>query len=103
MNVPCWELFERQDDAYRSSVLPPDVPVRLAVEAASPFGWHRWVGDRGGIVGIDGFGASAPGAIVMENYGFTATKVAARALELVARSGGDRPRRAPRRKVDGHT
>ncbi len=90
VSMPSWELFERQDDTYRSAVLPPDIPTRLAVEAASPFGWERWVGDRGEVVGVDRFGASAPGPVVMQHYGFTAENVAARALELVFRRAPDR-------------
>jgi transketolase len=87
VSMPSWELFERQDDAYRREILPPDIPVRLAVEAASPFGWSRWVGDAGGVVGVDRFGASAPGAVVLERYGFTAEKVTARALQLLRPNG----------------
>ncbi len=84
VSMPSWELFEQQDEPYRSSVLPPRSPVRLAMEAASPFGWERWVGNRGGLVGVYRFGASARGPVVMEQYGFTAQNVAARALELLA-------------------
>jgi transketolase len=87
VSMPSWELFERQDEAYRREVLPPHIKVRLAVEAASPLGWSRWVGDAGGVVGVDRFGASAPGAVVLERYGFTAENVAARGLELLRSSG----------------
>jgi transketolase len=97
VSMPSWELFERQDDAYRLSVLLPDIPTRLAVEAASPFGWERWVGDRGGLVGVDRFGASAPGPVVMQHYGFTAENVAARVLELLAFRESPRPERSTRR------
>jgi transketolase len=86
VSMPSWELFEQQDETYRRRVLPPDIPARLAVEAAATFGWSRWVGDAGAIVGIDRFGASAPGAAVLERYGFTAENVAARAIELLSTS-----------------
>ena len=84
VSMPCWELFEEQDEAYRDSVLPGDVP-KLAVEAAASFGWSRWADES---VSIDRFGASAPGKIVLENLGFTAGNVAARARALVARKEG---------------
>ena len=61
VSMPCWELFEDQDQAYRDQVLPPGVPARLAVEAAASFGWSRWVGEHGEVVSRDDFGASAPG------------------------------------------
>jgi transketolase len=87
VSMPSWELFEQQDEAYRAKVLPPDLPVRLAVEAASPLGWTRWVGNAGAVMGVDRFGASAPGSVVLEQYGFTAENVVARALELLRTSG----------------
>ena len=82
VSLPCWELFDRQDAAYRESVLPPGVSRRLAVEAASPFGWERYVGSEGAIHGIDGFGASAPIADLAEKYGYTSTQIAAAAQKL---------------------
>jgi len=69
--VPSWELFAEQDDAYRRSVLAPSVPNRLAVEAASPFGWERFVGLGGEVIGVPEFGASAPTPILAEKFGFT--------------------------------
>jgi transketolase len=81
--MPSWELFERQDEDYRRSVLPPELRPRLAVEAASPMGWCRWVGESGAVIGIERFGASAPGATVLAEYGFTPQRVAERALELL--------------------
>jgi transketolase len=84
VSMPCWELFEEQAEAYRDSVLPGDVP-RLAVEAAASLGWDRWADES---VSIDRFGASAPGKIVLENLGYTAENVAARARALVARKEG---------------
>jgi transketolase len=85
VSMPSWRLFEEQPADYRESVLPPQVTARLAVEAASPLGWDRWTGLGGAIIGIDHFGASAPGPTVLEKYGFTVEHVVDRALELVGR------------------
>ena len=87
VSMPCWELFAEQDQGYRDEVLPPGVRARVAVEAAATFGWARWVGEDGEVVGIDHFGASAPGATVLEQFGFTPDNVAARARALLARLG----------------
>ena len=84
VSMPSWELFEAQDAAYRESVLPPDVTARVAVEAASTFGWERYLGPRGRIVGIDRFGASAPAEVLAEKFGFTAENVARVAREVLA-------------------
>jgi transketolase len=87
VSMPCWELFEQQDRVYRDEVLPPAVRARVSVEAGVTLGWHRWVGDDGEAIGIDGrFGASAPGPIVMEKLGFTAENVAQRTLAVVERA-----------------
>jgi len=75
VSMPSWELFERQNEAYRESVLPSEVIARVAVEAASGFGWSRWVGERGAVVCMHGFGASAPLAELQKWFGFTAEKV----------------------------
>ena len=83
VSMPSWELFEQQPQEYRDEVLPPAVRARLAVEAASPFGWERWVGDSGDVLGINQFGASAPAAVVFERYGFTVDNVVERARKLV--------------------
>jgi transketolase len=91
VSMPSWRLFEEQTAEYRQSVLPAAVTARLAVEAASPFGWERWTGLRGAIIGIDRFGASAPGATVFKEYGFTVAHVVDRALALAGR----RPERGP--------
>jgi transketolase len=85
VSMPSWELFARQSEEYRESVLPRAVEARLAVEAARSFGWERWVGTDGDIVSVDRFGASAPGAVVLENYGFSVDHVVARALRLIGR------------------
>jgi transketolase len=83
VSMPSWELFDQQPQAYRDAVLPRSVRARLAVEAALPLGWHRYVGDGGEIVGIERFGASAPGNVVMEKLGFTVSHVVERALTLL--------------------
>jgi transketolase len=75
VSLPCWELFEAQDQAYRDEVLPPDVRKRVAVEAGVSLGWERWVGDEGAIVGLDHFGASAPAGTIFERFGFTTDRV----------------------------
>ena len=85
VSMPCWELFEAQSRDYRDSVLPPSVRARLAVEAGVTQGWHRYVGDQGDVIGVDRFGASAPGPVVMREYGFTVEHVCARALALLKR------------------
>jgi transketolase len=85
VSLPSLELFARQDAAYRDAVLPPAVRCRVAVEAAQPFGWHRWVGDAGAVVGIERFGASAPYERVYQELGITAEHVAARVRALLAR------------------
>jgi len=85
VNMASWELFEQQDAAYRESVLPAACRRRLAVEAAVSFGWERWVGLEGDIVGLERFGASAPAAKLFEEFGFTADNVYARAKALLAK------------------
>lgn len=83
VSMPCWSLFDQQDAAYREQVLPPGVNARLALEAGSPLGWHRYVGDRGDVLAIEGYGASAPAAHLAEHYGFTAEEVVRRAEALL--------------------
>ena len=85
VSMPCWELFEAQPQAYRDSVLLPSVHARLAVEAGVTQGWHQYVGDQGDVIGVDRFGASGPGPVVMREYGFTVEHVCRRALALVKR------------------
>ena len=85
VSMPSWELFEAQPPAYRDAVLPPDVHARVSVEAGSPFGWERYVGRDGVIIGVDRFGASAPGPVVMREYGFTAGHITAAVKRLLAR------------------
>ncbi|CAM2009755.1 transketolase [Acanthopleuribacter pedis] len=75
VSLPSWEYFEKQDAAYRESVLPAAVKARVAVEAGVSFGWQRYVGDHGKVVGVDRFGASAPGGTVLKEYGFTGENI----------------------------
>jgi transketolase len=83
VSMPSWELFEAQDESYREAVLPKTIKKRVTVEAASRFGWRRWAGDEGTIIGIDRYGASAPGEVILKELGFTAEHVTAAALELL--------------------
>ncbi len=76
VSMPCWELFDLQPAAYRDEILPPRVRKRVSVEAGVSLGWERFVGDEGAIVGIDHFGASAPGATIFEHFGFTRERIA---------------------------
>jgi transketolase len=85
VSMPSWELFERQDQAYRDQVLPPLVTARVSVEAGVTFGWHRHVGDAGTSVGIDRFGASAPGSENLRQFGFTVENVADAARAVCGR------------------
>ncbi len=83
VSMPSWELFEAQQQAYRYMVLPPAVSARLAVEAGVSQGWHRYVGSGGDVLAVDRFGASAPGEVVMREYGFTIENVYRRAVSLL--------------------
>jgi transketolase len=83
VSMPCLDRFAAQDASYRDSVLPPAVRARVAVEAASPLGWHRWVGDHGDVVAMEGFGASGPAKQLYAHFGFTGEAVAARARAVV--------------------
>jgi transketolase len=84
VSLPSFELFDAQPEDYRRAVLPPDLP-RLAVEAGVTRGWHEYVGDGGAVIGLDRFGASAPGETVLRELGFTAERVVERALRLLGR------------------
>ena len=83
VSFPSWELFDAQPHEYRDAVLPPLICARLAVEAGVSQGWHRYVGDRGDVLAVDRFGASAPGSVMLREYGFTVDNVCARALALL--------------------
>jgi transketolase len=84
VSMPSWELFREQSEQYRQSVIPSGAPC-VAVEAGSPHGWRDMIGDNGIVIGIDRFGASAPGPVAMENLGFTAANVAEAAMDLIRR------------------
>ncbi|MCL6595867.1 MAG: transketolase [Firmicutes bacterium] len=88
VSMPSWELFEAQDEAYRRRVLPPHITARLAVELASPFGWERYVGERGRVLGVDRFGASGSLEEILPAFGFTPERVAQAARRLMATVGG---------------
>jgi transketolase len=83
VSMPSWELFEQQSDAYKESVLPSAITARLAIEMAYPIGWERYVGDKGAILGISMFGASAPGDRIIQEYGFTVDNVVAKTKALL--------------------
>jgi len=85
VSMPSMELFEKQDAGYRDSVLPPALRRRLAIEAAAPMSWYRWVGIDGDVVGMTTFGASAPYQDTLKHFGFTVENVVERALKLLAR------------------
>ena len=83
VSMPCWELFDEQPREYRESVIPSDVPARLAVEAAASLGWHKYTGDHGDCLCLDRFGASAPGATALKELGFNIENVLERARALL--------------------
>lgn len=83
VSLPCWELFEAQDAAYREEVLPSHCTKRVAIEAGSTFGWERYLGLKGKMIGMTGFGASAPAGELMEQFGFTTDNVVAEAKKLL--------------------
>ncbi len=83
VSFPSWEIFERQDQDYRRCVLPPSVRKRLAVEAGSPIGWERYVGQEGAVIGLRRFGASGPGQEVLDNLGFSVEAILQRAKEVL--------------------
>ncbi|PLZ85404.1 transketolase [Fischerella thermalis CCMEE 5198] len=83
VSMPSWELFDAQSESYRESVLPKAVKKRLAVEAASSFGWCRYLGDEGAMISVDRFGVSAPGGVIMEKFGYTVDNVVKKAQELL--------------------
>jgi transketolase len=83
VSMPSWELFEKTSRGYKNSVLLPEVDARIAIEAGSPMGWERYVGNKGAVIGMTDFGASAPGGVVLEKFGFTAEKIVQKALEIL--------------------
>jgi len=82
VNLPCWEWFQRQPASYRDQVLPPACRRRLAIEAASSFGWERWIGLDGRMIGLNRYGASAPAKVLAEKFGFTVENILAQARAL---------------------
>src|SRR4029077_13974066 len=86
VSMPSWEIFERQTREYRDSVLPPGVTARVAIEQASTFGWERYVGGAGRIIGMRTFGASAPLKALQEKFGFEPERAVASARELLGKS-----------------
>lgn len=86
VSMPSWNLFTSQPELYQESVLPRRIAKRVTIEAASTMGWHRWAGDEGVVIGLERFGASAPGPEVLEHLGFTAEHVTAAALRVLGRS-----------------
>ncbi|HZU99805.1 MAG TPA: transketolase [Planctomycetota bacterium] len=87
VSMPCWELFAAQDATYRESVLPASIAARVSVEAAATLGWERWIGSRGIAIGIDRFGASAPGEVVLRELGITPERVVDAVTRLLGRAG----------------
>lgn len=111
VSMPSTYLFEAQDDTYRESILPKSIRKRITVEAGATLGWHKYAGDEGKVIGIDHFGASAPGDEIMKHFGFTAERVASEALRLLGRNadadkelgGGDTPNVQPTSPQEGHS
>jgi transketolase len=86
VSMPCWELFRQQPQRYRDEVLPPAILPRLAVEAAAPYGWDEWVGDKGEVIGMTSFGASAPYKDLFKHYGFTTENIIDKTKKLLHRT-----------------
>jgi len=82
--MPCLEFFAKQPEHYRDAVLPPSVPLRIAVEAAAPQSWYRWVGDKGVVLGIERFGASAPYQRIYQELGLTVERIVETAKQMLA-------------------
>lgn len=85
VSMPSWEIFEEQPEEYKESVLPKNVKQRVAVEAASSFGWHKYTGFEGEIISIDTFGASAPAGVLFKEYGFTVENVVEKAMKVLGK------------------
>lgn len=83
--MPCWELFERQSQDYKDSVIPPNVKARVGIEAGVELGWHKWLGAEGIFIGMSTFGASAPAKVCFEKFGFTPNNVIAAAKQLLGK------------------
>ncbi|MFY9675021.1 MAG: transketolase C-terminal domain-containing protein, partial [Terriglobales bacterium] len=85
VSLPCWELFQRQEEGYRNQVLPPEIIARVAVEQAASLGWAQYVGTKGCIIAMSSFGASAPLKDLQKKFGFTVDAVVKKARELVGK------------------
>jgi transketolase len=83
VSLPSWEIFEAQSEEYRRSVIPPEIKARISVEAGSTLGWCRYIGDGGVAIGIDHFGASAPGKVLYDKFDITAQRIVAEAMRLL--------------------
>jgi len=83
VSMPCWQLFEKQDKKYKDSVLPPEIKARVGIEAGVQQGWGRWLGEKGIFIGMNSFGASAPGKVCFEKFGITVEKVVEAGKELI--------------------
>jgi len=83
VSMPSWELFDKQTEKYRDQVLPPEINARVAIEAGATQGWHRYLGHKAEVVGIDHFGASAPYKVLYEKFGITADRVVEKASRLL--------------------
>ena len=94
VSMPSWELFEEQPQSYKDDVLPPDITARLAIEAGAPHGWWRYAGSGGDVLGLERFGASAPGKTVLEKLGFNVDNVVARARAVLHRQSSGVAERA---------
>jgi transketolase len=84
VSMPSWELFEEQDETYRNQVLPPDITARVSVEAGATFGWHKWVGSHGAVIGLDHFGASAPYKELYEHFGITVGHIIKKVKQVIS-------------------
>jgi transketolase len=85
VSMPCMDTFARADEGYREQVLPSACCARIAVEAGSPLGWDRWIGEQGHFVGMETFGESGPAPEVYQHFGITATRVAQLGREMIGR------------------
>ena len=95
VSMPSWELFEKQDRAYQQQVLPPAVRKRVAIEAGSPMGWHKYATDEGTVIAMNRFGESGPGEVVMELFGFSVGNVVKQArLVLEGQPAAQEPKEA---------
>ncbi len=83
ISMPCWELFDEQDEGYQETVLPAEVTARVGVEAGLRFGWDKYIGSQGGFVGMDSFGASAPAGTLYQQFGITAENVVLAAKKAI--------------------